>query len=118
MIQYDELPFLTEDKTPEEISLLYEDFDDARIIFRESCKAFIDDFVPDWAYEEEPFDCDLFIDCCVNEIGKPLFVANIIGIFRDENRNLVFVIDKDEQQYINYFREQELLQIVEQLSES
>lgn len=116
MIQYDELPFLTEDKTPEEIALLYEDLCDKRTIFRESCKNFIDNFVPDWAIEDEQFDCDLFTEM-YDQLGQPWIRNNIIQIWRDENRNLVFSIDGEEV-YIDFFRDEELIQIVEQLSKS
>ena len=116
MIQYDELPFLTEDKTPEEISLLYEDLCDKRTIFRESCKNFIGNFVPDWATEDERFDCDLFTELD-NYVGEPWIRNNITQMWRDENRNLAFDNDGEEMD-IDFFQDAELLQIVEQLSKS
>ena len=108
------LPYLTEDKTISEIQLMYEEMDDKRIIFRESCKNFIDNFVPDWATEDEPFDCDLFTEL-YNFAGEPWIKNNITEMWRDEDRNLVFGVDGDEI-HIDYFRDEELLQLVEQIS--
>jgi len=114
MIQYDELPFLTENKDASEIALLYEDLCDKRTIFRESCKNFIDDFISDWATEDEPYDCDLFTEI-YDQLGQPWIKNNVTAIWLDFNGNSLFYVN-DEEVDINYFRDEELLQIVEQLS--
>jgi len=112
MIQYDELPFLTENKDASEIALMYEDLCDKRTIFRESCKNFIFDFIPDWASEDDPYECDLCFETCL-ECWK---TQSINAIWRDENGNLAFDIDNGVG--VDYFRDEELLQIVEQLDKS
>ena len=116
MITYEMLPYLTENKTVPEIQLMYEEVDDKRIIFRESCKNFIDNFVPDWASEDKPFECDYFTEM-TNFAGEVIMSYNITAIFRDENKNLVFDTDGDDV-HVDFFRDEELLQLVEQISKS
>ena len=116
MIRYEELPLLTQDKSLADISLMYEELEDKRTIFRESCKNFILDFIPDWASEDEPYECDLFTEW--EGLGGFSFRNNITAIWRDENRNLVFDTEKEEEAVIDYFQDEELLQIIEQLDKS
>lgn len=114
MITYEELDHLIKTEVPQ-IQMLYEDLDDARIIFRESCKRFIDDFIPDWSTEDERFDCDLFIEM-YDHLGNLVLKDNIAEIWRDKNRDLVFTTETGGEVDIDYFRDEELMQIVDQLS--
>ena len=120
MIHKDELPLLTQDKSAADIALLYEAMDDARIIFRESCRRYILDFIPDWASEDEPYECD-FTTTLYNLIGEPFMETNIYGIWREregDSEYVRFATDMDDEASIDYFRDEELLQLIEQLDKS
>lgn len=97
----------------DDLKLMFDVMTEHRTAFRETCKDYIDFFVPDWAVEEEHFDCDLFAET-YDQLGQPYIKYNITGIWRDENQNLVFSLDGEEV-YIDFFRDEELLQLAGQL---
>jgi hypothetical protein len=80
MIKYEDLPYLTQGKSVAEIQLMYETLDDARIIFRESCKNKLIEFLnKENATEEHPFRLDLELEsdkeCFMPGIGKTVLTA-------------------------------------------
>jgi len=120
MIHNDELPLLTQDKSAADIALLYEAMDDARIIFRESCRNYILDFIPDWASENEPYECDLFTELDDEFSGRSWLNSTICAIWRvgeGDIKDVAFNVEGDEVS-IDYFKDEELLQLIEQLEKS
>ena len=80
MISYEDLPHLTQGRSVADIQLMYGTLDDARIIYRESCKNKLLEFLKEEkTTEEHPFKLDVELEsdkkCVMPGIGKTVLWA-------------------------------------------
>lgn len=115
MIHIDELPLLTQNKSVADISLLYEDLDDKRIIFREACRQFLSRFLMD-TDDEHPYECDIVLEP-EEAIGlSSLLMPHLVRMWQEPTEGWIsFEIDGQTYDF-DGIRDNELLQIIEGIS--
>ena len=114
MIHRDELPFLTQNKTLTDIQFMYEDLDDKRIIFRESCKNYLLEKLKEYD-EENPLKCKFELDCGVMCAIPELQTATIQSMCVEEGD--VFLVSNGCGPYdLDVLNDYELEQLIELIS--
>lgn len=109
MIYTDELDKFTQNKSAEDISEMYEQLDDMRRVFRRSCENFLLKFLTEKDMEH-PYECEIELEWqndtwMENVVIKSMWLEDgCINI--DTNYGLF---------YIDGIREDELVQIIENL---
>ena len=113
MVTLEDLLHRTQGKSVADLQMMYEDLVDARTMFRESVKNYILAAIPDWANEDTPYECDIFVEM-YNSVGEPWIRNNITAIWRDEYGYLMLLID-DGEQLVDYLHDEELMQLIDKL---
>ena len=115
MITYEELPRLTQGKSVAEIQMMYADLDDARIIYRESCRNRLIDFLKkENADDEHPFELELELDSGMEYFMPGIGKTKLTALWLD-NDNVWFNLDYADNAPIEALNDYELLQIIDEL---
>ena len=120
MIHRDELPFLTQNKTLIDIQFMYEDLDDKRIIFRESCQNYLLNRLKEIGKREDNcvvFRCNYEVDC--GQEALPEFQTSTITCIweEDEYPGIVYIaLNGTMPMDLDGLDDYELEQLIEQIS--
>ena len=115
MITYEDLPHLTQGKSVAEIQLMYETLDDARIIYRESCRNRLIDFLKkENATEEHPFKLEMDLDSGMEYFMPGIGTTKLTALWLDDD-NVWFDLDYVDGGSIDTLNDYELLQIIDEL---